>query len=204
MGPYYLTALVHALGPVRRVAAITSRARDRRTISSEPHAGEGIEVKVDTHAAGTLEFHSGAVVTMVMSFDVWGHSNRFIEIHGTDASLSAPDPNRFGGTVRVSPGRGEWQDQPLTHGYTDNMRSIGLADMCVGIRTGRRPSLQRPAGAARIGDHGGVRHFLRRAAARRAGKQAGTASAVSYRARPRRTRLSCSIEPSRPSETTAA
>ena len=137
MGPYYLTALVHALGPVRRVAAITSRARDRRTISSEPHAGEVIEVKVDTHAAGTLEFHSGAVVTMVMSFDVWGHSNRFIEIHGTDASLSAPDPNRFGGTVRVSPGRGEWQDQPLTHGYTDNMRSIGLADMCVGIRTGR-------------------------------------------------------------------
>ena len=137
MGPYYLTALVHALGPVRRVAAITSRARDRRTISSKPHAGEVIEVKVDTHAAGTLEFHSGAVVTMVMSFDVWGHSNRFIEIHGTDASLSAPDPNRFGGTVRVSPGRGEWQDQPLTHGYTDNMRSIGLADMCVGIRTGR-------------------------------------------------------------------
>ena len=137
MGPYYLTALVHALGPVRRVAAITSRARDRRTISSKPHAGEVIEVKVDTHAAGTLEFHSGAVVTMVMSFDVWGHSNRFIEIHGTDASLSAPDPNRFGGTVRVSPGRSEWQDQPLTHGYTDNMRSIGLADMCVGIRTGR-------------------------------------------------------------------
>ena len=137
MGPYYLTALVHALGPVRRVAAITSRARDRRTISSEPHAGEVIEVKVDTHAAGTLEFHSGAVVTMVMSFDVWGHSNRFIEIHGTDASLSAPDPNRFGGAVRVSSGRGEWRDQPLTHGYTDNMRSIGLADMCVGIRTGR-------------------------------------------------------------------
>ena len=137
MGPYYLTALVHALGPVRRVAAITSRARDSRTISSKPHAGEVINVKVDTHAAGTLEFHSGAVVTMVMSFDVWGHSNRFIEIHGTDASLSAPDPNRFGGTVRVSSGRGDWQDQPLTHGYTDNMRSIGLADMCVGIRTGR-------------------------------------------------------------------
>lgn len=136
MGPYYLTALVHALGPVRRVAAITSRGRDTRTIGSAPRRGESIQVEVDTHTAGTLEFVSGAVVTVVMSFDVRRHSNRFIEIHGVDASLSAPDPNGFGGAVRVSVGR-DWEERPLTHGYTDNMRSIGLADMCVGIRTGR-------------------------------------------------------------------
>ena len=136
MGPYYLTALVHALGPVRRVAAITSRGRDTRTIGSEPRRGESIDVEVDTHTAGTLEFVSGVVATVVMSFDVRRHSNRFIEIHGVDASLSAPDPNGFGGAVRVSSGR-EWEDRPLTHGYTENMRSIGLADMCAGIRTGR-------------------------------------------------------------------
>ena len=136
MGPYYLTALVHVLGPVRRVAAITARGRDRREITSEARAGEVIDVKVDTHTAGTLEFHNGCVVTVVMSFDVRLHSNRFIEIHGVDASLSSPDPNGFGGLVRVSQGR-EWQDRALTHGYTANMRSIGLADMCVGIRTGR-------------------------------------------------------------------
>ncbi len=136
MGPYYLTALVHALGPVRRVAAITARGRDARIIGSRPRAGEAIAVQVDTHAAGTLEFHSGAVATVVMSFDVRLHSNRFIEIHGIDASLSAPDPNGFGGTVRVSKGR-EWEQRPLTHGYTGNMRSIGLADLCVGIRSGR-------------------------------------------------------------------
>ena len=136
MGPYYLTALVNLLGPVRRVAAITVRGRDNRVIGSKPRAGEVIEVDVDTHTAGTLEFHNGCVVTVVMSFDVRLHSNRFIEIHGTDASLSAPDPNGFGGKIRVSSGR-EWKERPLTHGYTDNMRSIGLADMCVAIRTGR-------------------------------------------------------------------
>lgn len=136
MGPYYLTALVHVLGPVRRVAAITARGRDKRVATSEARAGEVIEVNVDTHTAGTLEFHNGCVVTVVMSFDVRLHSNRFIEIHGVDASLSSPDPNGFGGLVRVSNGR-EWEDRPLTHGYTANMRSIGLADMCVGIRTGR-------------------------------------------------------------------
>ncbi len=136
MGPYYLTALVHALGPVRRVAAITTKGRATRLIGSKPFKGQTIEVNVDTHAAGTLEFHTGCVVTVVMSFDVRLHSNRFIEIHGTDASLSAPDPNGFGGKVRVSAKR-EWEERELTHGYTKNMRSIGLADMCVGIRTGR-------------------------------------------------------------------
>ena len=136
MGPYYLTALVHVLGPVRRVAAITTRGRERRVITSEARAGEVVDVNVDTHAAGTLEFHNGCVVTVVMSFDVRLHSNRFIEIHGVDASLSSPDPNGFGGLVGVSNGR-EWEDRPLTHGYTANMRSIGLADMCMSIRTGR-------------------------------------------------------------------
>ena len=136
MGPYYLTALVHALGPVRRVAAITARGRETREVTSKARAGEVIEVDVDTHTAGTLEFHNGCVVTVVMSFDVRLHSNRFIEIHGVDASLSSPDPNGFGGHVLVSSGR-EWEDRPLTHGYTANMRSIGLADMCAGIRTGR-------------------------------------------------------------------
>ncbi|MFP6797223.1 MAG: Gfo/Idh/MocA family oxidoreductase [Pseudomonadales bacterium] len=137
MGPYYLTALVNALGPVRRVAALTGRAFDTRTVGSEPRRGERIDVEVDTHTAGTLEFISGAIVTVVMSFDVWLHSNRFIEIHGTKASLSSPDPNGFGGTVRVSGTNRIWDDLPLTHGYLENMRSIGLADMCVGIRTDR-------------------------------------------------------------------
>ena len=136
MGPYYLTALVHLLGPVRRVAAITVRGRDNRVAGSKTRAGEIIPVNIDTHTAGTLEFHNGCVVTVVMSFEVRLHSNRFIEIHGIDASLSAPDPNGFGGKVQVSSGR-EWQERPLTHGYTDNMRSIGLADMCVAIRTAR-------------------------------------------------------------------
>ena len=136
MGPYYLTALVHALGPVRRVAAIAGRGREQRVVASAPRAGEVIDVRVDTHAAGTLAFASGAVVTVVMSFDVRLHSNPRIEIHGTEASLSAPDPNGFGGEVRVSTGR-RWEQRPLTHGYTGNMRSIGLADMCAGIRNGR-------------------------------------------------------------------
>ena len=137
MGPYYLTALINVLGPVKRVAALTGRGFDARRITSEPKAGETIGVDVDTHAAGTLEFDNGVIVTVVMSFDVWLHSNRCIELHGTHGSLSAPDPNSFDGPVRVSGSERTWSEVPFTHGYTENLRGIGLADMCVAIRTGR-------------------------------------------------------------------
>ena len=138
MGPYYLTALVNLLGPVRRVSAITGRAFEERQITSKPKRGERIPVEVDTHIAGALDFHDGAIVTVVMSFDVWMHNSRYIEIHGTDGSLSVPDPNGFGGSVRLCEGAArEWTEQPLSHGYLDNMRSIGLADLCTALRTNR-------------------------------------------------------------------
>lgn len=138
MGPYYLTALVQILGPVKRVAAITGRAFNTRLVTSKPLSGERLRVDVDTHTAGTLEFANGAIVTVVMSFDVWFHSNRFIELHGTAGSLSAPDPNQFGGNIWTCDGASrEWREVDLTHGYTENLRSIGFADMCVAIRQER-------------------------------------------------------------------
>jgi predicted dehydrogenase len=134
MGPYYITALVNMLGPVTRVAAITTRGRDERTISSKPLAGTRIAVEVDTHVSGVLEFSGGAVVTLIMSFDVWFHNNRPVQLHGTDGSLSVPDPNRFGGKVRIArAGEREWTEAPSSHGYNENFRSLGLADMCQAI-----------------------------------------------------------------------
>lgn len=137
MGPYYITALVNSLGSVSRVTAFTGKAFDERTITSQPRAGKTIEVEVSTHATGALEFENGALLTICMSFDVWSHIHPNIEIHGTDASMLVPDPNGFGGKVLVSAERGQWNEETLTHGYTQNMRSIGLADMCKGLRTCR-------------------------------------------------------------------
>ena len=165
MGPYYLTALVNALGPVRRVAAVTARGRTARRIGSKPRAGEIIEVNVDTHVAGTLEFQSGVVATVAMSFDVRLHSNRFIEIHGLDASLSAPDPNGFGGKVRVSSGRGVGRTplEPRLHEQRAQHRPCGHVR---GHPHRPAASLQRPPGAACARGHGRLRHVFRRGAAR--------------------------------------
>lgn len=138
MGPYYITDLVNLLGPVARVAGMTSRLRDERTITSEPRQGERIPVKTDTHVAGTLQFWSGAVVTIAMSFDVAKHKHKPIELYGTEASLLVPDPNFFGGEIaRAVPGE-DWEEVATRHPYADgNYRSIGVADMAHAIRAGR-------------------------------------------------------------------
>jgi predicted dehydrogenase len=138
MGPYYITDLVNLLGPVRRVAGIIGRARAERLITSEPLNGTVIPVEVATHAAGTLEFVSGAVVTIVMSFDVARHRHQPIEIYGTEAAMAVPDPNWFGGQIEIGTPAGDWRPVATEHAYADgNFRIIGAADMAHAIRTGR-------------------------------------------------------------------
>lgn len=130
MGPYYVTALVHLLGPVKRVAAITSKAFEERIATSEQHYGKLLPVEVPTHNSGTLEFHSGATITMTISFDVHCHGHSPIELYGTEGSMKVPDPNNFSGPIEIfTPSTGEWHRQSFSHPYTDNMRSIGAADL---------------------------------------------------------------------------
>ncbi len=137
MGPYYLTALVNMLGPVRRVCASTAMPFKERLCTSKERGGERLPVEVQTHQAGIVDFVSGAVVTVVMTFDVWRGDHHPIEIYGTEGSLKVPDPNGFGGKVLVSRRGAEWTEVPLTHGYTDNYRSVGMADMAAAARSGR-------------------------------------------------------------------
>jgi predicted dehydrogenase len=138
MAPYYLTDLINLLGPVKQVAAVTSRLRDERLITSEPLKGTKIPVEVATHAAGTLQFVSGAVVTMVMSFDVARHRHGPIEIYGTDGAMSVPDPNWFDGRIELATASDDWHDQPIRHGHAEhNLRIMAVADMAHAIRSGR-------------------------------------------------------------------
>jgi len=139
MGPYYLTALVHLIGPVRRVSGSAQMGSPTRTITSEPKYGTTIHVNTPTHVAGTLDFAQGAVGTVVMSFDTWAHHLPRIEIYGTEGVISVPDPNTFAGPVSLYRADApEWRDVPLTHGYAEgNLRSLGVADMAYAIRSGR-------------------------------------------------------------------
>ena len=137
MGPYYLTSLVHLMGPVARVCASAAKTFAERIATSEALIGQVLPVEVNTHIAGALDFESGAIATVIMSFDIWGHHLPWIEIHGEKGSLSVPDPNQFDGDVQtLSGGTREWVDIPLTH-TTNIGRGAGVADMAYAIISGR-------------------------------------------------------------------
>lgn len=139
MGPYYLTALVSMLGPVKRVSGLTRITFPERLITSQPKHGTKITVETPTHVTGLLDFASGAIGTIVTSFDVWGHRMPCFEIYGTEGSLSVPDPNTFGGPVELHrAGVRSWTPVELTHGWDKNSRGIGLADMAHAMHTGRQ------------------------------------------------------------------
>lgn len=138
MGPYYLTALIAIMGPINSVTGSARATFSERTITSAPKYGTKITVDVPTHVAGIMNFGSGAIGTIMTSFDVWAANLPRIEIYGTEGSLDVPDPNGFGGPVHVRrAGASEWSEVPLTHGFAENSRGIGVADMAYAIQTGR-------------------------------------------------------------------
>lgn len=161
IGPYYVTALLSLLGPVASATAMASRTYPRRTIENGPRRGETFSVEVDTHVTGALRFASGALATIIATFDVWDSELPRIEIYGTEGTILVPDldplsgPNLFGGPVLFrdaasSRWRGvpradplpAWAEVPIEHPFTstshqDNSRGIGLVDMAYAIRDDR-------------------------------------------------------------------
>ncbi len=162
MGPYYVTALVSLLGPVARVASSTGASFPERTITSQPKAGDVIQVNTPTHIAATLDFASGAIGTITTSFDLYDTTHSKLTIYGTEGTLQLPDPNTFGGEIRLlqpaaikaardplsvnrtpedAPASTtnkppEWEDVPLTYDFTDNSRGLGVADLARALRDG--------------------------------------------------------------------
>ncbi|MEU0724035.1 Gfo/Idh/MocA family oxidoreductase [Streptomyces sp. NPDC006140] len=129
MGPYYLSSLIHLLGPVRAVVGAAGRLRTERVIGSGPRAGERIPVEVDSHVSGVLEHVNGTLTTLTTSFDGVATTAAPIEVHGERGTLAVPDPNRFDGEVRLHAlGDTGWRPLPASAGYEDGARGVGLLD----------------------------------------------------------------------------
>ena len=133
MGPYYLTVLVSLLGPVARVAGFgTVAPRERRGPD-----GAAIEPSVPSHEVGVLEFASGAVASLTLSFDAAGSAAPPIEVHGTTGTLLLPDPNGGGGAVHLCRhDRREWVEQPHVAAGGET-RCAGIEDLIAAIEEGR-------------------------------------------------------------------
>lgn len=138
MGPYYIAALVNLLGPVASVYASARIGSTVRPVSTPDRRVESIDVTIPTHASATLDFASGAIGTVLASFDVWDHQLPFIELYGSKGTLSVPDPNNYDDTVKVRlHGEPAWRElAPVIDGFTDGvledllpLRGPGVADL---------------------------------------------------------------------------
>ncbi len=153
MGPYYVTALCQIMGPVKSVMGMTRITYPTRTITSEPLNGTVIDVDVPTHQTALLRFESGAIATLITTFDAYSMPGvNCIEIYGTKGNIQVPDPNAFSGDIKIkikeknSPdaaenfGGGDWIliDSPYDI-YLENCRGAGLADMAKALEEKRMP-----------------------------------------------------------------
>jgi predicted dehydrogenase len=118
-----------------------------------------MNVDVDTHSLSMLEFESGALGSMTISFDVWDSETPRFEIYGTQGTICIPDPdpvhgaNDFHGPVWYrtrKQSRWEFQPRPTDrptdwcvaenrHGFNENSRGLGLLDLSYAVKEGRAP-----------------------------------------------------------------
>ncbi|MCR9135848.1 MAG: Gfo/Idh/MocA family oxidoreductase [Alphaproteobacteria bacterium] len=158
LGPYYLSAMVFCLGPMSRVAGLSRRTFRKRMIENGPRHGEMMPVEVDTHCLSLIEFESGVIGQMMVSFDVWDSETPRFEIYGEEGTICIPDAdpgdgaNIFHGPVwyRTS-AESRWTTRPRpvapeywcvadnTHGYNYDARGAGLLDLAHALGENRRP-----------------------------------------------------------------
>ncbi|GAK13963.1 Gfo/Idh/MocA family protein [Geomicrobium sp. JCM 19039] len=135
MGPYYLTTMIYLLGDVDRVSASAGISFKERKIGSGSLKGQKIMVNTPTHIAGTLNFKSGAIGTLVTSFDIQASTLPRIEVYGSEGTIVVPDPNRFAGTIRYNQGD-EWEEVRTQAEETTNLRGVGVEDLVLSIIEG--------------------------------------------------------------------
>ena len=116
-------------------------------------------VEADTHSLCILEFDTGAIGSMTISFDIWDSDTLRFEINGTEGTIriSDPDPvhgaNDFHSSVWYrtrKESRWEYQPRPTDrpvnwlvaenwHGFNAKSKGFGLLDLAIAVQDGRAP-----------------------------------------------------------------
>ena len=137
MGPYYLTAIVSLLGPVRASPGSRRRGRASARSRSALAPASGSPSQRPRMSTAAMELESGVTANLVASFEAKGQYVCDLEIHGTEGVIALPDPNGFDGPVRMRRGREGWQEVPFTARGDRDARGIGLHELVEAIAADR-------------------------------------------------------------------
>ena len=139
MGGYYLTALAAILGPAKNISAFT-RIHDAKRVNTRigaPMYGQEYEIEVPNVITAAIQYDNGVLGTLHMNSDCILDETINLEIYGTEGILSIGDPNQFGAPCYLRKTLSDPVQFPFTHGYAENSRGVGAAEMAWSIAAGR-------------------------------------------------------------------
>jgi predicted dehydrogenase len=155
-GVYGLTAVLSILGPAVEVCGFqqTNRpVRDYRHPGGH-HEGEQYEIRNENLVAAAIRLKSGLLGTVVFNGDSVFPERPYLCLQGTEGLLYLPNPNEFGGEVTLTPGFVSAREiaqggvpveaVPMHHGYAEDSRGLGAAEMvdAIGLNRPHRASAE--------------------------------------------------------------
>lgn len=138
-GCYYLTALASILGPAKQVSAFGRCYQPARVgqRTDKPWFGEKTTVAADNILTATVAYQDSVLATVHFNSENILNEEPQMTLYGSAGILKMGDPNNFGSTNYLVKQRNEPVAFPFTHGFLENSRGVGAADMAWAIRQNR-------------------------------------------------------------------
>lgn len=140
VGIYYITALLSILGPVKEVSGIVQTRKPKRPNYSLEHFGELFQVECENFMSGILQFEQSTIGNVLFdsnSISTFPEKPSLVLL-GTVGIMYMADPNLFGGDVQVIlKGNNESFVMQKSHGFSDECRGLGVAEMAWSLKMGR-------------------------------------------------------------------
>lgn len=140
VGIYYLTALLSILGPVKEASGFTDNTCPERTIENPASSdfGKTFRVENENVMVATLKFQNDVYGTLNFNSNSIWPQNPILTIYGTEGILHLANPDKFNGKVLLQKRGCEMGvELPITHGFAQNCRGVGVAEMAWAMRKSR-------------------------------------------------------------------
>ncbi len=140
-GVYHLTALIYLLGRVKEVCAIVENNKPIRigTVEGTPDFGKEFAFNNEAQVTAILRMESGVVGTFTINGETVDDEGELLQFrfYGEKGVMALPNPNLFGGPVRITHSGSVWEELPNNLPYSDNSRGLGPAEMAQAMEEGR-------------------------------------------------------------------
>lgn len=140
-GVYHLTVLTYLLGRVKEVCAVVENNKPIRvgTVEGTPDFGREFSFNNEAQVTALLRMESGVVGTFTINGETVDDDGPLLQFrfYGEKGVMSLPNPNFFGGPVRLLKEDFSWEEVPNDLPYSDNSRGIGPSEMAQAMEEGR-------------------------------------------------------------------